>query len=190
MKEIWKDIEGYEGLYQISNYGKIKSFHKNKILILNNSIDRYGYYFIRLSKNGESKRFAVHRLVCFAFIPNKENKPYVNHKDGNPKNNNVNNLEWCTPSENMFHKTRVLGYNHSEQTKKKLSMSAKKRGIHPNTIKSHYKKCRCVETGIIYNSQMEAEQKTGIPHKQISAGIKRKYKVYGYYWENVDEKRI
>lgn len=188
MQEIWKNIEGYEGLYQISNYGRIKSFHNNKVIILNNSVDGHGYYFIRLSKNGESKRFAVHRLVCCAFIQNKENKPYVNHKDGNPKNNNVNNLEWCTPSENMIHKIKVLGYKHSLETRKKLSISAKKRGMHPNTIKACYKKCRCVETGIIYNSQIEAEQKTGIPHKQISQGIKRNHKVHGYTWENVYEK--
>ena len=106
-KEIWKDIKGYEGLYQVSNFGRIK-----KIRFINNVCNiekehlrklnvRNGYYIIQLSKNGARKSHQVHRLVAEAFIPNIENKPFINHKDYNPLNNNVNNLEWCTQKENV-----------------------------------------------------------------------------------------
>lgn len=104
--EIWKDIEGYEGLYQVSNFGKIKSLgnkncHKNE-LILKLGI-RNTYYVINLTKNNNRKSFQVHRLVANAFIPNPYNYPIVNHKDENPLNNNVDNLEWCTQKHNVIH---------------------------------------------------------------------------------------
>lgn len=111
--EIWKDIKGYEGKYQVSNLGRIKSLprlgetnygnrFKEKILkfdiITKGSIS---YQRVSLSKNGQIKRISVHRLVAEAFIPNPENKPYVNHIDNCGLHNNVENLEWCTHSENM-----------------------------------------------------------------------------------------
>ena len=97
-KEIWKDIQGYENIYQISTFGRVKSLRKNKIMSLNK---RNGYYQICLRKNGKRKNRQVHRLVAEAFISNPLNKKIVNHKDYDPLNNNFKNLEWCTQKENV-----------------------------------------------------------------------------------------
>lgn len=101
--EEWRDIERYEGHYQISNYSRIKSFKNDKITILKPLIDKNGYLQIVFSKNGQHKWFKLHRLVAQAFIPNPENKPQVNHIDGNKMNNHVSNLEWVSQSENNNH---------------------------------------------------------------------------------------
>jgi hypothetical protein len=97
--EIWKDVYGYEGLYQISNLGNVRSNYK----LLTPQKTRFGYMKIRLSINNVRKGFFMHRLVAIAFIENKENKRCVNHKDGIKTNNNVDNLEWATHSENERH---------------------------------------------------------------------------------------
>ena len=105
MKEIFRDIKGFEGLYQISNFGNVKSLKRN--IILKPSSNGKGYLHIILYKNRKSKVSRIHRLVAQAFIPNPENKPQVNHIDGNKRNNNVNNLEWVTNSENQKHAFRL-----------------------------------------------------------------------------------
>lgn len=102
MTEIWRDIGGYAGLYQVSNLGRVKSFH-NGGRILKSHPDHKGYLRISLSRDDKTKTCKVHRLVATAFIPNPEDKPEVNHIDGNPRNNHVDNLEWCTASENRRH---------------------------------------------------------------------------------------
>lgn len=113
MEEIWKDVIGYEGLYQVSNLGRVKSLDRYYIgvwktpvkmngIILNPKFHKH-YLHVNISVNGNLKRFSIHRLVAIAFIPNHENKPFVNHKDGNKLNNCVSNLEWCTPKENDIH---------------------------------------------------------------------------------------
>ena len=98
MNEIWKDIKGDEGLYQISNFGKVK--RKNRIL-KNRKISQYKG--VALSKEGKVKNYTIHRLVAQAFIDNPKNKKEVNHIDGNKDNNMVNNLEWVTRQENQQH---------------------------------------------------------------------------------------
>lgn len=98
MEEVWKDIKDYEGLYQISNTGKVKILSKNTIK-KTTKVPK-GYLRVGLTKNGKTKYFYPHRLVAQAFILNPQNKPCVNHKDRNVKNNNVENLEWCTYKEN------------------------------------------------------------------------------------------
>ena len=119
MEEIWKDIEGYEGLYQVSNLGRVKSLAKKAGTsnrtekIIKNNVTRYGYYLNTLCKDGVVSYKSTHRLVAQAFIPNPQSKPTVNHIDGNRKNNNVSNLEWCTQQENIIHKFKVLHYKGS-----------------------------------------------------------------------------
>lgn len=109
MQEQYVDIKGYEGSYQISNLGNVKSLpnsKRNSEKILSPDIKKEthtSYYRVALSKNGEVTRYQVHRLVASAFIPNHENKPFVNHIDNDGTNNSVTNLEWCTHSENMIH---------------------------------------------------------------------------------------
>ena len=110
--EIWKNIENYENKYQISNFGNVKSLNyrgtkKEKLLKL--VPNKIGYINVQLSKNGIVKPFYVHRLVAIAFIENPKNKPYINHLDCNINNNNVENLEWCTHSENEKHSFDKLG---------------------------------------------------------------------------------
>lgn len=100
---VWKDVVGWEGVYQVSNYGEIKSLHYNKERIMKQSTDTNGYLQVKLNKNGNGKAYLVHRLVAQAFIPNYHNKPFINHLDSNPKNNKITNLEWCTQSENVRH---------------------------------------------------------------------------------------
>jgi hypothetical protein len=106
MEEKWKDIKGYEGLYQVSNLGNVKSLNyrsAGKEHLISPGTDRGGYNILVLCKGKKAKSFKVHRLVANAFIPNPKNKEQVNHKDGNKQNNKVDNLEWCTCKENMHH---------------------------------------------------------------------------------------
>lgn len=113
-KEEWKPIKGYEGIYEISNYGRVKSLkgwdgHKyiSRERILAPSKQQTNKYYMRsivgLIKEGKREMHKVHRLVARAFIPNPNNYKIVNHKDGNPLNNRVNNLEWCSQKMNIDH---------------------------------------------------------------------------------------
>lgn len=98
--EIWADIKSYEGLYQISNHGFVKSLITNKILKPKISSE---YYAVNLYKNEICTTRRIHRLVAMHFIDNPENKPQVNHKDADKLNNHVSNLEWSSRNENMKH---------------------------------------------------------------------------------------
>lgn len=100
--ELWKDIKGYEGHYQISNSGEVKSLKKNRQKILSNRVNAFGYHHVSLLKDGKTKEKLVHRLVAEHFL-NETEKETVNHIDCNKINNHVDNLEWATRSEQMIH---------------------------------------------------------------------------------------
>ena len=132
--ERWLDITGYEGKYQVSDLGNIRSinYHRSgEVKILKVQL-LSGYYSVGLTLNGVTKRFLVHRLVAQAFIPNPENLPQVNHKDEDKTNNTVDNLEWCDLNYNLHYGTHFersgltrRGFHHSDETKKKISNSNK-----------------------------------------------------------------
>lgn len=109
--EVWKDIVGYEGLYQISNFGRVKSLPrngtKNTVRYLKSVRDGNGYLFVCLCKNNKRKYVKIHRLVAQAFLDNKYNYPQINHKDENKENNYVENLEWCTAKYNINYGNRI-----------------------------------------------------------------------------------
>ena len=166
MTEIWKDVEGYEGLYQVSNLRQVKSLNyrrTGKERILRQYNNQYGYLYVDLCKDGEKKCCRIHRLVAQAFIPNLKNLPEVNHKDENSLNNCVNNLEWCTAQYNSTYGTRI------ERINKKLTKTVK-----------------CVETGALYTSITEAHEKTGISACNISSCVNGKLKTARrYHWIKV-----
>lgn len=121
MTELWYDIKGFEGYYQVSNTGRVKSLSRRVIHARSKSLKRNEkilsfqtagkYLTVSLCKNSIITRILVHRLVAQTFIPNPDNKQFVNHKDGNPCNNHFDNLEWCTASENKLHSHYVLNKN-------------------------------------------------------------------------------
>lgn len=115
MEEIWKDIEGYEGLYQVSNMGRVRSLRRN--IILKSKIERNGYERVRLCTNNIPKDYSVHRLVATAFISNPNNYPIVNHKDENRTNNCADNLEWCTQEYNVNYGTGIAKRVKSQSKK-------------------------------------------------------------------------
>lgn len=129
MIEIWKDIKGYEGLYQVSNLGNVKSLERyvtapqngGKRLLkeksLKQSISKTGYYVVALSKNHVAMTKKVHRLIAEAFIPNLLDKPHINHIDGNKLNNDIINLEWATHKENTQHAFRIGIMNNDRNNK-------------------------------------------------------------------------
>ena len=178
-------MSGYEGLYQVSNLGKIKRLSKPKKnydindkefkriripeKIVKPQLSQYGYYRIGLTKNFKRTHHSVHRLVAKAFIPNPDNLPEVNHKDENKLNNNVDNLEWCTSEYNANYGTR-----------------------NKRTGKRQMKPIKCIETGIIYKSLTEASKLTGLSMGNISSVCNHRkwFKTAGgYHWEYIKPER-
>ena len=125
--EIWKDIEGFEKKYQISNMGRVKALNfkrSGKEKIMKQCLEKSGYLRITLSKNNKQKKYSVHRMTAMAFIPNIENKKEVNHKNTNTLDNRVENLEWATPKENM---NNPLTLKHLKKSKKNISEETRKK---------------------------------------------------------------
>lgn len=190
MEEIWKDIEGYEDLYQVSNMGRIKSLERykenhgklqkveEKIKTMN--IKNSGYQFVQLYKNNKYKNLMVHRLVAQAFIPNVDNKPQINHIDGNKLNNNVTNLEWCTNSENGKHAWDTGLKQCTERLKeatRKTNKEYKSKPINQLDLQGNY-----IRTWL---SAHEASRQLGIDRSTISQccrGSRRNKTAGGYKW--------
>lgn len=175
--EVWKDIQGFEGRYQVSSLGNVKSLNFNntgKVKLLNNENLVKGYPFVTLSKNGKYKNYTIHRLVALAFIQNPSNKPAVNHINGIKTDNRAVNLEWVTQSENMQHALKT-GLWEPDITKAK-KVSQRNQSISVNQIDSHGKVIGSFE------SIASAQRETGIRH--ISCVLLGKRKTAGgYFWE-------
>jgi len=207
-KEVWKDIPGYEGYYQASKSGLIKSVRAEnifttrgrkltrKVKILKTSINDRGYKYLSLHTDKIKKTCTVHILIALTWVENPENKPEVNHKDGNKLNNNDWNLEWSTRSENVQHAYDLglynnkkpcfehhygnkyrLGMVHSEETKAKISNSKKNKLINPNT--KNIKLVIDSETGVYYYSIREAAKFNDIKYwflfDQIKKGTSKRF---------------
>ena len=171
MIEIWKDIEGYEDRYQVSNFGNVKSLnynHTGKERLLKQSVinKKQNYLVVTLyNKVGAKKRYYVHTLVAKAFIPNPDNLPEVNHKTEDPKRNEAWNLEWCD---------RL--YNSRYGTGSQRSGDARGKTV------------RCVETGVVYPSVSKAARETKINKTSIRYCASGTQKTAGgYRWEFIDK---
>lgn len=172
--EIWKDIKGYEGYYQVSDLGRVKrvegfkNYRGNKVVCHENITigqdNGRGYLRAKLTVLNKAKSIMVHRLVAEAFIPNPENKRCANHKDGNKKNNKLSNLDWMTHSENRFHAMEI-GLVDVENLRKKSSETGKR------TIKNisgwNKRKVKNTETGEIFESIAEASRKLNLNRRNL-----------------------
>lgn len=179
MKEIWKDVVGYENIYEVSNFGRVRT-HKNKTTFtekhgirhwkqryLKDKTPNVRDVRVNLWKNGKSKDFLVHRLVGFAFMSSVEGKECINHIDGNPKNNHVDNLEWCNHLENNRHAFE----NNLIDTQKAVKLIQMNTGIQLEFI-SMAKADKWLERSTGYTS---GRIQTG--HNTLNAKDNSKYKV-------------
>ena len=169
MSEQWKDIPNYEGLYQISNLGRVKSFrHSTKHrwedeYIIKPSIANNGYYQVTLYNNTVRHKFLVHRLVAQAFIPNPNEYPQVNHKDENRLNNSADNLEWCTAEYNNAYGTARLRQIDT------VSIPVEQLTYDGKVI-------------AIYRSTRIASELLGIKRGTLKSAIDKHSQFKGYYW--------
>lgn len=184
MQEEWKDIPGWEGIYQVSTLGRVRSVdhiqyagvHGGKVQnnhikskIKKQRVNRDYYEFtVSDTATGRHTMMKTHRAVALAFIPNPDNRPQVNHIDGNKLNNRVDNLEWVTIQENVLHRYRVLKKNRTGRERR----------------------VRCIETGEIFESLTEAAKAKGTMYCVIWHSIRKnerigynRYKAGGYHWE-------
>jgi len=180
IQETWKDVIGFEGFYQVSNYGRVKSIDRTQTVtwngkkvskqlrgrIIAQSRQNGGYVIANLSANSRRREMTIHRMVAMAFIDNPQNLKEVNHKDGNKNNNTVWNLEWCDRSENLRHRVRVLGQ------------------------KGNSVPVRCIDTGKVYSSIKAAAKATGVSTAAINVALKKGYRCGGYKWTKEKEEML
>lgn len=158
MKEIWKDVKEFEGLYQVSNFGRVKSLnynHTGKGRVLNPYVDNTGYCQVSLYKNGKMYQKQIHRFVAETFIPNPNNLECVNHINGIKTDNRIENLEWCTRKENII---------HALKNGLKKEYCTKKKPIH------------CLELNIEFESMSEAARYFNCSYSAIQHTLKGKTK--------------
>ena len=176
--EMWKAIEGTDGRYEVSNTGKVRSNNylgHGKQQELSLAKDQKGYLRVRIYKDGSRQTVKVHREVAKAFIPNPENKPEVNHKDGDKENNHVENLEWATPSENTTHaydsglKEKTRAWCRQMGSTSGRAALAKEREKRKTPITA----TRLSDGAVFeFTSQAEAAEKTGTPQPNIHKVLK------------------
>lgn len=170
----WRDIVGYEGLYKVHPSGKVSTVERKiwtrvaPAIVKKPYLTKEGYCMIRLSKDGKSKATGLHRLVAMAFIPNPENKPEVDHIDGNPANNSVENLRWVTPTENRLNPiTRIRRSGKNSPVSRKV---------------------RCIQTGDVFDSLYQASEWLGLSKGALARSLCKKQKCGGYDWEYLSKK--
>ena len=182
MEEVWKDIKGFENIFQISNYGRLKSLSRlvkikggkyrlKKEKIIKPSIGTCGYYQYPLRYNNVSKTILIHIEVAKAFVPNDNKLSEVNHKDENKLNNFFENLEWCTRS-----------YNNNYKNRKKREIETQI-NTHPSRkeVQQIDKEGNVIAT---FQSERDAERVTGICHNNICDCLKgRRKSAGGYFWK-------
>lgn len=171
--EIWKEIEGYTGIYLVSDLGKVKRIYKNgkERVIKPNEINS-GYFVVNLCVNSKPKIKLVHRLVAEAFIPNPEKLSQVNHINEDKTDNRACNLEWCDSKHNIGYGTAIK------------RRSDKMKG---NTYSNAKRKIMCVETRKIYDSVYQAGKQTGIYRSMINNVLRGRFsQTKGYHWKYVE----
>lgn len=186
MTEIWKDIdiEGFEGLYRISNYGRLLSLNyrnTGKSHIVAKSHDSYGYELVHLYSKGKRYTIHCHRLVAMYFVPNPHKYKYVNHKDENPSNSRADNLEWCTCKYNYWY-TRSRHeneYNFQEWTAKRRFSPRK----HTDKIEQIDRDGHVIR---IWDNVSQIHNETGYKGSSIISCCKKEKRfktAYGYKWQ-------
>ena len=174
MNEIWKNIDDFEGLYQVSNLGNVKSLnynHTGKELFLKPGTDKYGYLYVLLYKNGKPRHFKIHRLVAKAFLENPYNKPEVNHKDEDKTNNCLTNLEWMTSKENINY-----GTHNERAAKSRINHQAISKSVLQYSLDGEFIK--------EWPSTMQIERELGFSSSNISECCNGKQKTsYRYIWK-------
>ena len=165
--------------YKISITGNVWSMKSRKWLKPANN--KRGYLYISLRKDGKTYTKTIHNLVAKAFIPNPDNKPQINHIDGNKTNNLVNNLEWVTAKENNQHAWDIGLKENARKASSEIGKITGKVTI-KKAIESRKKKVICLETGQIFNSATEASRYLGLRDRAVTASIRRNSKAGGYRW--------
>lgn len=181
--DVWGDVIGYEGKYQVNTKGEIRSLNygrMNKICLLKPYLGNRGYLSVVLSKDNKTKIKMVHKLVAEAFIPNEDSKPFIDHINNIKTDNRVENLRWVTHKENM----------RNPLTRKRFSESAKKRPISENALKNWQRRIYCKELNKTFDSITQASKELNIPIAcicRVCSGNRPHTRGYHFEYVNIKE---
>ena len=181
MEEIWEDIDGYVGSYKISNLGRIKSLHGKRERILKHHNNRLGYARATLCKDGNLTGCSINREVAKAFIKNENNYPCTNHKDENPRNNHVDNLEWCTRKYNNSYGTAVE--RRVKNTDYKAIGAANEKAIGQYTLSGNLIKC--------WDKALDIKNELGYENSAIAKCCNNNQaSAHGFMWQYVRDGKV